>query len=222
MIASSLIKERTKYPDLQSGLLEVLTDFLHWDFIPVTENDHYLGSVKKTIIELALDDGLNFISEVKQEIITGPNVHENCHFFEITKIFSRSKTPIIAVTNDEGLFLGVITKADLLDYYSSLYTISQAGSVIVIEIEPQNLLLSHLIRVIENNDVKVLGVEISEQENSQKIWVQIKLNTAIIKNVLSSIERHDYFVSAHFMRQDIDSEDDEMRYKLLMNYLDLE
>jgi acetoin utilization protein AcuB len=225
MIAAELIKKENFSLTLQTKLSKS-ADFFDASglthLVVVTAQNNVLGLISKTSIELGLEDGFKTLEDLKSEIKPCPLLTSDCHFFEIIKIFKTCACKVLPVVNAENQCVGVTDFEEIISFESNLYASDKSGSILVIEIEPQNLLLSQLIRVIESNDAKVLGLAISEVIETQKIRIHLKLNTAVLRSVLAGLEKNNFFVYAYFLRQDVNSEEDFLRYKQLLSYLDNE
>jgi acetoin utilization protein AcuB len=160
------------------------------------------------------------IAEITPHQIIFPLLKEDTHFFELLHIFSKSKLRILPVVNDLGAFIGCVSLRSLTSHLSDWYSVTEQGGILILEMDTVQYSLAEISRLIESNDTKILGLELSKSENGQSIYVHIKLNTTILKNILSTFERFNYKIVAYFHRED-EPDDTIDRYGLLMKYLDI-
>jgi hypothetical protein len=145
---------------------------------------------------------------------------EDTHYFQLLYIFSKTKLRILPVINDLGKYQGCVSLRSLTQHLSDWHSVTEPGAILILEMEPHQYSLAEISRLIETNDVRILGVELSKSENEKNILVHIKLNSGMLKNVLATFERFNYNIAGYFHRDD-QPDDTYDRYGLLMKYLDL-
>lgn len=147
-------------------------------------------------------------------------VTENKHFLSVVQQFQASNLTCIPVIGEKSQFIGVITLQKIIQVFGSASVVQDMGSVIELELAPNDYYLTEVSRIIESNEVKILGTYIRNFADSNKIILTIKLNKQEVEGVLSHLERFGYKVHASYQLQ---SQTEEMqdRYDNLMHFLNL-
>lgn len=102
-----------------------------------------------------------------------------------------------------------------------MLNITNAGSVITVEMGKQDFTLSELVHLIEVEGAKILGLTVEQPDNDESIVeVSLKLSHKDTSAVISSLQRHGYTTSTEnrhdLMQVDLTSRADE-----LIRYLDV-
>lgn len=149
-----------------------------------------------------------------------PFVLPNQHILDALKQLKLLEMPLLAVQSEEGKYEGILKTSDIVKTLSQSLSIGSVGSIIVLKVKPIDYSLADIARIIEYNDAKIIGVITYEIENATELEVHLKLNTSLLKNILSTLERYNYNVTQYFGREDnIDNLDE--RYESLMKFLDI-
>jgi hypothetical protein len=119
--------------------------------------------------------------------------------------------------NDQLTDLGI---TDSMDAGLS-FMINQGGmgAILVLKMTDRDYAPSQISRWIEENDAKILGLLISPADQGM-LNVNIKLNTASVKNILATLSRQNINVEQVFMADDYD-ENDTKAYDVAFKFLDL-
>jgi acetoin utilization protein AcuB len=207
------------YAHMQTTEAMMLFDKSDSQLLPMlNENNEVLGMLS---FETALKfSSLNerSLTQALQALNPIAFIDKNCHFFEIQKLFSTSSNTMYPVVDEEGKYLGCVTQQRLFEGMQQLLSVNKAGAIIVIGLPKGNFILSDIIRIIEHNDAKVLGLEFIEM--ADEIELHMRLNVHVLRGVLAALERFDYRVIGHFMRQDI-QDDTDIRFRNLMKFIDI-
>jgi hypothetical protein len=107
-----------------------------------------------------------------------------------------------------------------MNLISNTTSISEPGSVIVLELNQNDYSLGHLAQIIEGDDTKILSTYITSATDSTLMEVTIKVNRKNIQGVLQALARYDYVVNASYSEVDY-QEDMKDRFDSLMKYLDM-
>ncbi|MCK9481099.1 MAG: CBS domain-containing protein [Bacteroidia bacterium] len=224
MISSQLLNPNLFPLQASMGVLEaeMLFEQAQVFYLPV------LSPEKQVLGLLCLDRMLELkaanqhdLQAVLDKLITTTILPDSCHYFEIINLLNRSESDVLPVVNEQGQYVGCVSLHEIIRQAANLLSVEYPGAIVVVETDVKNYSLADIVRLIEGNDCKVLGIEIVEVPRSSKIHVHIKLNTGVLRSLLASFERFGYTVYAHFMRQDI-ADDTDDKYRQLMNYLDLD
>lgn len=221
MIAEDLLNQMIpalKVTDLAEKAI-IWMEELKIDQLPVIENKKFLG----LITEDTLLEGNDLSKPVGEFLLTSENCYvvQNQHFFDILKIALEKSVQIVAVVDDEKNFLGVTSYEDALNEFAKTITIQSPGGIIVVSLKHRDYSLVEISRIIESNNVKILGVYVTAPyTDSDKIYLTIKLNVNDLATSIAGLERFNYEVVAKF--NDIDrSETTQERLDHLMRYLDI-
>ena len=124
------------------------------------------------------------------------------------------------ILNKKEKYIGLSTMKQLMDYLTNTSSISEAGSVIVLEINQFDYSLAHISQIVESNDAKVLSSFITSSLDSKMMDVTIKINRTNIEAVLQTFYRYNYKVKASFSDDEFE-QDMKKRYQGLMKYLNM-
>lgn len=142
------------------------------------------------------------------------------HIYEAMKLFADYKLTTLPVIDEKGLYLGVITLADLVEKMAATAAVSNPGGILVLELNANDYSLVEISRIIEENDTKILSLYVSSPADSTRLELTLKLNRIDIQPVIQSFIRHDYTIKASFFESDYFDNLRE-RYDLLMTYLNV-
>jgi CBS domain-containing protein len=183
--------------------------------LPVVDNGKLLGYV-------SYDDINNQSGKTKVEKIIQPLVqlyaNKGQHFFEIMKLMADTGFTVIAISDEEAEYKGVVSVKEIVQVYKSS-SLTQPGGIIVLEMTPQDYSLAELSRIVEYNDAKILNVFVNTLPgNFSKVLVSLKLNRPELNTIVQTLERYQYRI--HSVHQSIDqSSDFSTRYEWLIKYL---
>jgi len=184
--------------------------------LPVVLNQKVLGFVESIAI---MDAKPNTLVETciiqKDEWI----INQNHHYYEAIKRFREYKADCLVLVDNDNLYKGIITMQSLNTMIAQSYTISADGAVIGIEMVARNYSLNDINRLVENEDAKILGVTLFNIADSERIIVNIKLNTTFTDRIIQSLQRFGYEITSIYNNQH-EVSDVEERYHSLLKYLE--
>lgn len=185
--------------------------------LPVIQDDKLLGY----IFQEDLLDKDSMKDDLRALIKPAPNparLHANQHIYEILALMEKNRLDTIAVESEAGQFLGVVSHKSILEKLGQVTSFKGFGAIIVVEMRSVDYSLAEITRLLEYNDVKIMGLLVVEGENNM-LDLHMKLNTTILKNTIATLERYDYKVVATYSREDV-LDNLEERYRSFMKYLD--
>jgi len=142
------------------------------------------------------------------------------HIYEAMKLFADFKLTTLPVVDDKGIYLGMITLADIVAKMAATAAVSNPGGIIVLELNVNDFSMVEISRIIEENDAKILSMYVTSPADSTRLELTMKLNRIDIQPVIQSFLRYDYTIKASFFESDyFDNLRD--RYDLLMTYLNI-
>jgi len=220
MIARELISETVpplKATDTGNKALSWMHDF-HVRHLPVVKDDQFLGLISE-------DDILNHnapeekLSKHKLSL-DRPVVNESEHLYDVIKLAVGNSLTLIPVTNTDDKYLGVITLESLLQYFAESGSLTEPGTILVLEMKKRDYSLAEIARIVESEQASILSSYISSKPSSNFIEITLKLNRKEINRIVATFERYDYSVKASFLESDyMDSLKE--RYDSLMSYLNV-
>ena len=184
--------------------------------LPIVSEEHYVGLIQENDL-LEWPDTHAPLKNTAQ--LNKPAIIASAHPFEAIRIMNQMGLSILPVIDSEHRYVGTLTKDTLLKYVAESSGIDNPGGIIVLEIAPRNYSLYEIARICENEDVMIINLQVHTNE-SGKLEVTMKLNSSALEAVVSSFERHDYHVKEVF-GQEVNAEDIEGKYNLLMNYINM-
>jgi len=220
MIARELITNDV--PPIRSS--ETVEKALNWldefkvTHLAVVDGTQYQGLISENILYDAASSDMT-IAELNVTL-NRPFIYEDRHIYEVMKMVSDMHLSIAPILDKNDNYMGLTTLPSLMHLISNTSSISEPGSVIVLELNQNDYSLGHLAQIIEGDDTKILSTYITSSTDSTIMEVTIKVNRNNIQGVLQALARYDYVVNASYSEIDY-QEDMKDRFESLMKYLDM-
>jgi signal-transduction protein with cAMP-binding, CBS, and nucleotidyltransferase domain len=186
--------------------------------LPVLKNGNFVGVLSESEL-LDQTDLEPHLDELFQHL-PRPFVFADAHLFDILQHFSLFKLTALPVLDRQEQYLGVISSQDLLQLLAQSTGVKEMGSVLVLEMDANNYVLSQIAQIVESNQAKILNLFINTEPNSTKIRVSLKINQQNLSPIIRTFERYDYQVLASYQAENQQNELQE-RYDELMLYLNM-
>lgn len=195
----------------------LLSDF-HVKHLPVVDEGLLVGLLsEEDIFNHKLYDP---IGSYDFSLVRRFAVRESDHVFEVMRVMGDHRLTVIPVVNDEGIYKGLITQNDLLRAFANMFSFSETGAVLVLEMSRRDYSLATIARIIEEDDVKILNSFVTSTPDPDNVELTLKLNRYDLARTIASLERHGYEVKETF--SEIEHSDNlKDRYESLMNYLNV-
>ena len=149
-----------------------------------------------------------------------PSVLSSQHVYEVMGIMSDLGIAIVPVVDAANNYLGLITPAAFLNFFSEITSISNPGGIIVLEVGQRDYSLVEIAKIVESNDAHILSSYISSKPDSVKIEITLKIDKTELSSIILSFERYNYRVVQSFNQHKL-FEDSMDRFNSLMNYLNI-
>jgi len=149
------------------------------------------------------------------------SVSENANLNDILSQMTRYNVDILPVVTAEGMYKGAITCKRLIDILSDLLNVDTEGSIVVLEVAPQDYLLSDISRIVESNNARIINMYSQQDNNTGRLLITIKMNVEDASPVIRSFERFNYSILYHFMKQGAVDELLQQRMNELLHYMNL-
>ena len=220
MIAKDLISDEIPpLKDTDTGLRALSwMDEFKVAHLPVVCGQKYLGLISDTDILDLEDPGL----QIKDQELTlsktfAPDI---VHIYDVMKLVSDLGLSVIPVLDRNENYLGSTNVNYLMTLIVNTASISEPGSVIILEVNQNDYSLAEIARIVEENDTRILSSYITSASDSTRIEITIKVNKTDIRAILQSFNRYEYDVTAHYQR-DKTNDDLSNNYESLMNFLNM-
>ncbi len=186
--------------------------------VPVVRNSKFIGMITE-------DDALsveNLESELRFHAAGFLKVFvlQDQHVFDIIKMMSEFKLTNAAVTDIHHNYLGGITAEQLVHHVAQFSSVTDQGSIIVLNLNVNDYSLSEIARIVESNDAKIISSFITSHSDSMQMEVTLKINRTDLSGIIQTFNRYDYTVSASYHESSFD-EMIQDRYEELMKYLNM-
>lgn len=221
MIAEELINDMvpalTMKDDAEKAILWM--GELRTNFLPVIENSHFKGFISEEII-FENNDLEKKISSIR---LIGDNcyLNKNQHFYDVMKLFKDFNIDMVAIVDDDDLYLGVVTIDVIVNAFSQTSAIQSPGGIIILKLKQIDYSLSEVARLVEENNAKILSTYIkADPIESDRILLTLKINTSEISRIIATLERFGYTIVAQF-KESPDKIDQRDRLDLLMKYINI-
>ena len=187
-------------------------------YLPVVHKGKFIGLLSEEDV-MDLDDPSEAIRNYDLKL-PKPYVNESVHIYEVVKLAAEMKLVLIPVVDKEENFLGVITQESIISCFAKMNSITENGSVIVLELSKKDYSLAEIARIVEESNALVLSTYVATQKDSTKLEVTLKINTSEIKQIISSFERYQYTVLGSYQETEY-YQDLKDRFNSLMSYLNI-
>ena len=197
---------------------------MHWfdefkvSHLPVVGDSQFLGLIS--------EDDIFAAGSFEEPIVNNPvqlhaiSILHTKHFYEALKVFADYKLTTLPVVDEKGLYLGLITLADMVEKMAATAAVSNPGGILVLELNANDFSMVEISKIVEENDAKILSLYVNSPADSTRIELTIKLNRIDIQPVIQSFLRYNYTIKASFFESDYFDTLRE-RYDLLMTYLNV-
>ncbi len=148
-----------------------------------------------------------------------PSAQSNNHLYELVPMLAANELSLLAVTDAEGMFQGIIEQKSINKLISESFTYRGMGAILVLRMDDRDFAPSLLARWIEENGAKMLGMMINHAEQGQ-LRIHVKLNTTVVRGIMATLERQHVKVEHVFMAEDHD-ENDSKAFDLVFKFFDI-
>ncbi len=221
MVAADLINEMI--PPLKSS--DSVKKALNWmdafrmTQLPIVENNVYKGIITEDMLyEINNPDAtMDAIEPLYEDVFVG----EDQHFYDVMRLATDHNLRIIAVVDLQNLFVGVITVRDTLAAFARTFANQSAGAILVMSMNYRDYSLSHISRLIEENNTKILSSYVdTDPYDTHLIKLTLKLDKTELTSILATLERFEYRVIAKF-QENPDADIQKERLDMFFRYFDI-
>ena len=148
-----------------------------------------------------------------------PSAQSNNHLYELVPMLAANELSLLAVTDAEGMYQGIIEQKSINKLISESFTYRGMGAILVLRMDDRDFDPSLLARWIEENGAKMLGMMINHAEQGQ-LRIHVKLNTTVVRGIMATLERQHVKVEHVFMAEDHD-ENDSKAFDVVFKFFDI-
>jgi len=119
-------------------------------------------------------------------------------------------------------YYGSITRNDLSIKMAELFSGTEPGGIIVLEVTDINYSLTQIAQIVEGNDAKILSLYIHKPSPiSKELDITLKVNKVDLSGILQTFTRYDYEIKATYMDESQIKDFYDDRYDLFMKYINI-
>jgi len=203
--------------DPVSQALDLMADF-HVTHLPVVVEDKLAGLVSEDDLLNVEDDTIRL--EQLQTIFSHTAAHADAFFFEAVQMVNEYGLTVIPVIAGEAEYTGAIIATDLLKQLGKTTGVSDAGGIIVLEMEKVSFSFSEISKLVETNDAQITQLNTHTDPLTGSFYIILRVNKAEISDIVATFQRYEYQVKYYFGEELYENE---LRnnYDHLMNYLNI-
>lgn len=188
--------------------------------LPVTEDNKYKGMFSE---DLFLDkEGAPEETVGAYPLLHSSHfVQQDQHVLEVIRLGLDKHMGMVPVLDTSGNYLGLVNLSEPTAILDKVTSASQIGGILELRMPEKDYSMSHLSRLIEADDVKILSsVVLPNHDDPSQILLTLKLNKTDLSRVIATLERFGYNITArHHQSELMGNEQD--RLGLLLKYLSL-
>ena len=190
-------------------------------FPVIKENKTYIGLVSDMVL-----NEIEYLDEKildRKDLLKNLYVYNNQTIFDATSLVLEHNLDILPVIDYKHKYLGVLTIHDILQAYTSYTAVNAQGDILQLTLNCNDLCVSEISRIIENEDVRIINLFVMPIKESTKVKVFIKLGRMGLCRVIKAFERYNYDVEYFAKTSEYDDDNEELlkNYGLLMKYLNM-
>jgi acetoin utilization protein AcuB len=142
--------------------------------LPIVEDNLFSGLISDTDI-LTYNNPAEAVGKYPLSL-TNAYISGDHHIYEVIRMMEDLKITLLPVVDDKKQYLGSVTLVSLLHYLSQLMSVDNPGGIIILEINDKDYLLTEIAQIVESNDAKILGMNVTTFPDSTRMEVTLKLN----------------------------------------------
>lgn len=186
--------------------------------VVVDEHSLVVGTLSRASFAKVENQNLTIIDFPLEPVI--PLV-ESKHVFETARLMFANDLNSLPVVDHKRKYKGMVIKGDVVSALSSMFNLIATGSVLTIEFAERDYSLSDIVRIIEIEGGKILGIAVQQPDSQNNNYrASVKLNLQDSSVVSAALRRYGYLITSEenseLLEYDFSDRADE-----LIRYLDL-
>lgn len=203
------------YGDTVDRALRLMGDF-HVTHLPLVDDNKFIGILSEDDLLDAEDSSQTLESQFRHFIKM--SVHASDYFTTALRLAAEADLSLVPVLEAEEEMAGTIVSADLVKIASRAIGATEAGGLIVLEMERTDYAPGELSRLVESHDATITQLNTVSDPASGMLLVSIRVNKQEISDLIATLQRFDYQVRYYFGEELYENEL-RSNYENLMNYL---
>lgn len=184
--------------------------------LPVVEDGKLLGVLSEdNLLEADNEDAT--LSQL-QPLFVQAAVKNTEHFLKALQIAGDNNLSLVPITDDENQIQGVIAYGDMLRYAGDFMSLHEPGGLIVLEVDTNQYSFNEISKLVETNDAQITQLNTSNNAETGKMQVTIRINKPEISDVVATFQRYEYNVR-YYLGEELYTNELRDNYDNLMNYL---
>lgn len=216
-ILNTEAKSLTQHDSISHALVKM--DLASVMLFPVTDEEGKLIGMADLKELIKVDDNALPISSTNYADPISVNVDQ--HVFEAARIMLAKEVYALPVISAEGIFEGMVLKKEVLEALSVIFNLKEFGSVITVSMEQFDYTLSELVRIVELEGAKILGIAVQQPSTKKDSFhISLKLNVEDSSKVSAALRRYGFLVTSEANSKTLEA-DFSNRADELIRYLDI-
>ncbi|MBP7555745.1 MAG: CBS domain-containing protein [Chitinophagaceae bacterium] len=184
--------------------------------LPVVEDGKLLGVLSEdNLLEADNEDAtLNQL----QPLFVQAAVKNTEHFLKALQIAGENNLSLVPIIDEENHIQGVIAYGDLLRYAADFMSLNEPGGLIVLEVDTNQYSFNEISKLVETNDAQITQLNTSNNAETGKMQVTIRINKPEISDIVATFQRYEYNVK-YYLGEELYTNELRDNYDNLMNYL---
>jgi Mg/Co/Ni transporter MgtE len=178
--------------DKQESIAKVQDFFseLHYSHFPVVDEGVYIGSIPSEDIETF--DGTKKVADYRFTL-EGFFTRTNMVWLDVLEVFSRNKTNLVPVLDENNNYVGYYEVEDVMRYFQDTPFLKEPGGIIVIKKPVLEYSMSQIAQIVESNNGKLLGLFVSEVE-VDNVVITLKITLGAMNEIIQTFRRYNYII----------------------------
>jgi predicted transcriptional regulator len=184
--------------------------------LPVVEGDKFIGIVSED--DLLIVDNENAELNTLQQSFGNTSVKSSEHFLKAVQVAAENGLSVVPIVDSENDITGAVAYSDLLKHASEFMSLKEPGGLIVLEVEGNQYSFNEISKLVETNDAQITQLNTSNDPETGKMQVTIRINKAEVSDIVATFQRYEYNVKYYF-GEELYINELKNNYDNLMNYL---
>jgi CBS domain-containing protein len=184
--------------------------------LPVVEDGKLLGVLSEDNL-LEADNEEATLNQL-QPLFVQAAVKNTEHFLKALQIAGDNNLSLVPVIDEENQIQGVIAYGDLLRHAADFMSLHEPGGLIVLEVDTNQYSFNEISKLVETNDAQITQLNTSNNAETGKMQVTIRINKPEISDVVATFQRYEYNVK-YYLGEELYTNELRDNYDNLMNYL---
>ena len=174
--------------DAKISELRVVFNQLTYSHIPIQKNGVFLGCLSEN--DIYCFDSDKIINDILYAI-EGFYVKKNSTWLNVLGEFASNDCNIMPVLDSKNNYLGYYQLVDIISLFNKTPFLLEPGGIIIVEKAYNDYSISEISQIIESNNVKLLGLFVSSQEDDMT-QITIKIENSGLNAIFESLRRYGY------------------------------